>query len=120
MNRRGFLGAILASMAAPAIVRAGVLMPIKPVDGYFVGGIFVPDQKISLEVGNEHWIGADNYGNPIIEYSPVALGGNEMWNFGRDVTDWVNREIKRPIAKGSRKVIRIPPDGYVDYSRLRA
>jgi hypothetical protein len=29
MNRRGFLGAMLAACAAPAIVRAGVLMPVK-------------------------------------------------------------------------------------------
>lgn len=28
MNRRGFLGAILAAAAAPAIVRSGILMPV--------------------------------------------------------------------------------------------
>lgn len=28
MNRRGFLGAILAASMAPAIARSGVLMPI--------------------------------------------------------------------------------------------
>lgn len=30
MQRRSFLGSILAACAAPAFVRAGVLMPIKP------------------------------------------------------------------------------------------
>lgn len=30
MKRRGFLAGILAAAAAPAIVRAGVLMPIRP------------------------------------------------------------------------------------------
>lgn len=29
MNRRGFLGAILASAAAPAFVRSGILMPVR-------------------------------------------------------------------------------------------
>lgn len=29
-TRRGFLGALLAAAAAPAIVRAGILMPVKP------------------------------------------------------------------------------------------
>jgi hypothetical protein len=30
MNRRGFLAGIGAALAAPAIVKAGVLMPVKP------------------------------------------------------------------------------------------
>ena len=31
MNRRGFLGGMLVALAAPAIVRSGLLMPVKPV-----------------------------------------------------------------------------------------
>tara|TARA_R110000868_G_scaffold215749_1_gene465852 strand:+ start:395 stop:814 length:420 start_codon:yes stop_codon:yes gene_type:complete len=31
MDRRSFLSGILASLAAPAVVRAGILMPVKPV-----------------------------------------------------------------------------------------
>jgi hypothetical protein len=30
LQRRAFLGGIVATFAAPAIVRAGVLMPVKP------------------------------------------------------------------------------------------
>lgn len=30
VNRRGFLGAIISAAVAPAIIKAGVLMPIKP------------------------------------------------------------------------------------------
>jgi len=30
MNRRGFLTGIIAACAAPAIVRSGLIMPIKP------------------------------------------------------------------------------------------
>lgn len=32
MNRRGFLGSILALAAAPAIVRAETLMPVRPLE----------------------------------------------------------------------------------------
>lgn len=44
MNRRGFLGAMLAAMTAPAFVRAEVLMPIAPV-GWTAseGGILVQE-----------------------------------------------------------------------------
>lgn len=91
MNRRGFLGAILATGMAPAFVKAGVLMPIKT--------IWTPP-PIQLEFSNECW------------------NGNEMWNFGRDVTDWVNQEVKRLDRTGGWIVI--PPDGFIDFSRLRA
>ena len=37
MNRRGFLGAMLAACAAPAIVRADSLMRIIPMDAPVVG-----------------------------------------------------------------------------------
>jgi hypothetical protein len=30
MNRRGFLSGLISAIAAPAIVRPGILMPIKP------------------------------------------------------------------------------------------
>jgi hypothetical protein len=30
MNRRGFLGGLLATLAAPAVIRSGLLMPVKP------------------------------------------------------------------------------------------
>ena len=31
LTRRGFIGGMLAALAAPAVVRAGILMPVKPV-----------------------------------------------------------------------------------------
>ena len=31
MNRRGFLGAMLAAAVAPAVVKSGVLMPVRPI-----------------------------------------------------------------------------------------
>lgn len=46
-SRRGFLGAILAAAAAPAIVKAGVLMPVRP-------RIIVPPRKIVVYEGGAH------------------------------------------------------------------
>lgn len=47
MQRRSFLGAMLAAFAAPAIAKSGVLMPIKPLapSGYAIsdGGLLVPE-----------------------------------------------------------------------------
>lgn len=42
MNRRNFLGAMLAACAAPAVVRAGSLMRINP-------AIVVPDVTVVLQ-----------------------------------------------------------------------
>lgn len=42
MNRRGFLGAMLAACAAPAVIRSGVLMPIR------AGEIIMPGDEIEL------------------------------------------------------------------------
>lgn len=47
MQRRGFLGAMLAAAVAPAAVRAGVLMPVKKV--------WVPSQEIAAPTGPIIW-----------------------------------------------------------------
>jgi hypothetical protein len=70
MNRRGFLGSILAAAAAPAIVRAGVLMPVRQ-------SIVVPPGFDSiaelLRVQNE--ILADmQFMQEVIVPAPCALG----------------------------------------------
>jgi hypothetical protein len=44
MNRRGFMGAILAAATAPAIVKAMNLMPVKVLES----GLLVPDVGLSL------------------------------------------------------------------------
>lgn len=41
MNRRGFLTGLTAAFAAPAIVRAGILMPIKP-------SLVPPDRLVTM------------------------------------------------------------------------
>jgi|SRR5580700_4923208 hypothetical protein len=47
MNRRGFLGSLLASLAAPAIIRTpGLLMPIRPLVTATGGHDFMTDKLI--------------------------------------------------------------------------
>ncbi len=46
MNRRGFMGAILACGAAPWVAKAGVLMQVKE--------IWVPDNRI-IELDAAYW-----------------------------------------------------------------
>lgn len=72
MNRRGFLGSILALCAAPAIVRIGSLMPVRnivlPTDAEFatvVGNPFLTIDEITREAlrlmnGNVSFIAAIN------------------------------------------------------------
>lgn len=66
MNRRGFLIGLAAGIAAPAIVRPGILMPIKKV--------LVPEIPLTLNERSAYgfWIikGFDAYGNPIQEVVP--------------------------------------------------
>lgn len=45
MNRRGFLGAILAAGCAPAIVRAESLMRVRQLDS----GILIPDMSFTSD-----------------------------------------------------------------------
>lgn len=82
MNRRGFLGAILAAAAAPAVVRAGVLMPIyvpapphilrlwgdgihddrAAMQALFDGGpVFAPDGRILERLSNQVAIPAGTF-----------------------------------------------------------
>lgn len=49
MNRRGFLGACLALAAAPAIVKASSLMPVRAPRGWVrnpMGGFMLPGQRV--------------------------------------------------------------------------
>lgn len=48
MNRRGFLGSILAACAAPAIVRADSLMRIVPTDTFVLG---IGAYDVTVEAG---------------------------------------------------------------------
>ncbi len=73
MNRRGFLGSILAACAAPAIVRADALMRILPkelvVDAYYIGvgayDVAFTSADLSLSL--------DDFSRRIIQPAMVAL-----------------------------------------------
>jgi hypothetical protein len=69
-TRRGFLAAALAACAAPAYVKAGILMPVK-------------------KVWNPAWIGIDR-----------ALGGDQqaVWLFGAHGGDVYFSDPVRPYA----------------------
>lgn len=43
VSRRGFLAGILAAASAPAIVKAGIIMPIKP-------SIIIPQTRFVIEI----------------------------------------------------------------------
>lgn len=77
LNRRGFLAGIIAACAAPAIVRSGLIMPIKP-------ALVVPEYKwTSVSQGitsydqqlTEHFyevFGSDQFGNPVFDRIPSS------------------------------------------------
>jgi hypothetical protein len=50
MNRRGFLTGIIAACAAPAIVKAGIIMPIKP-------ALVMANKPVSLDLIDEIYAG---------------------------------------------------------------
>ena len=81
IQRRGFLGAILAAGIAPAFVRAGVLMPVKeiwvpPVVDVKLIRRVVADLKTGL-VDYEGWIRVPGYerfdGRPHVAWNGTAL-----------------------------------------------
>jgi hypothetical protein len=56
VERRGFLGAILAAAVAPAIVKAEILMPLAPKIGLPFGEIWAPEFKTFNEADMERAI----------------------------------------------------------------
>lgn len=74
MNRRGFLGAILAAAVAPAIVRADALMRIVPRDAAVLpapGGLMVPEKLSGIFTGE---IGS--YEGVVIHETPLLTRAN--------------------------------------------
>lgn len=88
MNRRGFLGAMLAACAAPAIVRAGSLMRINPA--------IVPDDRVVI---------ITQYGTDIGHMVEEALG--ERMQLIREMIAYeVLYGITSVDQHGERKIIR--------------
>jgi hypothetical protein len=52
MNRRGFLTGLIATLAAPAIVRSGLIMPIKP--SLIVPETIGPINQITIGMIRDH------------------------------------------------------------------
>lgn len=59
MQRRGFLGAMLAAGMAPAVVRSGVLMPVRP--AIITDVSMMIGEYLAIDQGYDHAIDALQY-----------------------------------------------------------
>lgn len=79
LSRRGFLSGIIAACAAPAIVRAGIVMPIKPALVTNPREVTVGYDAATMAGDFVEFVfsGVDAYGNPITETirAPMLKGG---------------------------------------------
>ena len=102
MNRRGFLGAILAAGAAPWVAKAGVLMPVRPtilmpmeigrVDGIriiFANRLWVADGGCTVrytEIFQDEVFTVPEpkeplfHGETLVDFVPVQSYGDLRWN----------------------------------------
>jgi hypothetical protein len=97
MNRRGFLGGILAAGMAPMVVSAGVLMPVRPAaiilygDGIhndtlalqslFDGDKYVFDQRTGMYMERSSTIRL--HGGTYVVSSPIIIRGDKNVSFRR-------------------------------------
>jgi len=73
MNRRGFLGAILAAGCAPAIVRADALMRIVPRDA-----VLLPESLTYIDLLRARALMLEAPA-PAVLWLPFQLGGFDYW-----------------------------------------
>lgn len=76
MQRRSFLGAVLASFTAPAIVKASSLMQVRAPGGFKAseGGLLVPDPFGTLQYSDDGvtWVDATDAPQPAWGAVPPA------------------------------------------------
>lgn len=95
MNRRGFLGAILAAGAAPAVVKASSLMPI------YVPKLWTPGPyDVVVEI-------APGRGNYLITIDQITKEALRILNEQTAFMNVIGRQYKRGGA-GDRLTIRVP------------
>lgn len=90
MDRRGFLGAILATGVAPAIIRSGILMPIK--------GIIMPmTEEIGAFVGF----------NTLLTPSMITAEALRILEQNLTLSNLVNKRFEKQFVEtGSTLIIR--------------
>lgn len=121
ISRRGFLTGIIAACAAPAIVKAGIIMPIKP--------LIVRPTAADLERLNDHAMDAIRYllqENRRINlqlHNDVMLYGNAFYRFSMtDVVPVLERMDPRKVwadpnlAKGFSRSVYSDPNAKYGFS----
>lgn len=102
MNRRGFLQAMLAAAAAPAIVKAGSLMPLGRVWALSAGGILtlvgdgITDDTAALQAFVNGGRVAFADGTP---FTGMLRGGSYL------ITSTINVTEKAPVTLSDGKII---------------
>lgn len=104
MNRRGFLGSILAACAAPAIVRADALMRVVPVDTV----LFFPVDNPTMYAGCIREISAYDISRDEMIYRfdvvCAGLGGGSKIQLGVDIRSPDSKSRDFAIAHLKQKV----------------
>lgn len=110
MNRRGFLGAILAAAVAPAIVRADALMRVIPTDMAFDAELGLGDVFTVEEFWNPTPYRVDMlYGSKLLTPPLIAREALKILNNQLTILRSVNHGVEEQYqAAGSRIVARRP------------
>lgn len=74
MSRRGFLGTILATAAAPAIVKAQILMPVKKIILPNPGGIVLPEGWVKADGRTLYYPDFDICSMYAVPVKPIGIG----------------------------------------------
>ncbi len=94
MNRRGFLGTILAAAVAPAIVRADSLMRVIPREASILFG----DYDVEVVAGPAY------YGNRLLPIDQITREALEILNQNLTFAAAVNSQYDREFAS---KIVKI-------------
>lgn len=107
MNRRGLLGAVLAASAAPAFVKAGILMPL------WVPKLDWLDATVWFDDDLRGWLPAESTGVKVASLLPCRRGVNNY----SGVLDWAPlRRLEREMRarKHNKSFFVVRADWYVD------
>ena len=92
-TRRGFLGAMLAACAAPAYVKAGILMPVRQIASVS-DAIWTP---ATLKLGNKFTIAGVN-----MKFTVTHIDDEFVRGAAKRFSDSVDEEVYRSIIAAQR------------------
>jgi hypothetical protein len=108
MNRRSLLGAMLAACAAPAYVKAGILMPVRKVWTPFTLGMDLakaPDQQGSLAI-------FDGAGNLLVTVALASMAGGKFSAEGPILRSGRAEQAKLSLPGLPDLITRVSDDPY--------